>query len=57
MGRSRWVAVVCRHEGAIECFDCLCVQILDRLLIAPADAIVGSGIAVERVDCLGYPHL
>lgn len=56
MARAAWRSFS-KPEGAIEGFDCLSVQILDGLLIAPADAVVGSGIAVESVYCLGDPHL
>ena len=42
---------------AIECLDCLGVQVFHCLLVAPADSILGSSIAVKGVDGLCNTHL
>lgn len=47
----------CRAVWAVERFDGFRVQVFDRLLVAPADAVAGASVAVEGVDGLGDAHL
>lgn len=41
----------------VESLYCLCVQILDGLLVTPADTVLGTCIPIERIDSLGDAHL
>lgn len=44
-------------KWAIKRFDGLSIKILDCLLVAPADAIIRTRIAIKGVNRLGNTHL